>query len=76
VGIAVNLGIRRTEQSVGYAELLTQTHDSAGWQWPREKHPEAVDAIARSMRVEIPYPRPLYIPVKPNWSDKSWGDCK
>ena len=57
-------------------EVLTQTHDSCGGQWHESIHDEIRPLVRDCLRVEVPYPRPLYVGVELKTSAISWGDVK
>lgn len=76
VAIAVNLGIMQVVDLLRWngVQFLLQVHDSAVFQWPK-RQPELFDSIRQAMLVEIPYPKPLVLPVGGKRSWVSWGDC-
>ena len=90
VALAINLGIKRVEKELPWAEFLLQVHDSAVHQFPyryvsRSEKTAAIDTtgiqqdfeeIRKTMEIVLPYDDPMTIPVTGGWSLKSWGDCK
>jgi len=80
VAIAVNLGIKRVEEELPWAEFLLQVHDSAVHQFPigigKEDIEASFEAIRKTMEIELPYLDPMTIPVTGGWSLNSWGECK
>lgn len=81
VAIAINLGIKKVEQELPWAEFLLQVHDSAVHQFPIGKDDEyqiedSFELIRKTMEIVLPYDDPMTIPVTGKWSLESWGDCK
>jgi len=79
VAIAINLGIKKVEQQLPWAEFLLQVHDSAVHQFPAHDQfttEHAFEKIRKTMEIELPYPEPMTIPVTGKWSLESWGHCK
>jgi DNA polymerase I-like protein with 3'-5' exonuclease and polymerase domains/uracil-DNA glycosylase len=88
VAIAINLGIKRVEETLPWADFLLQVHDSAVHQFPLTDAPvpgmagrlyapeDRFETIRRTMEIELPYETPMTIPVSGNWSLESWGHCK
>lgn len=58
-----------------HLKMLLQVHDSLVFQ-VRHEDEDRVAEMAAALRVEIPYPDPLYIPWGFARSRKSWGDCE
>jgi hypothetical protein len=56
------------------AKFLLQVHDSIVFE-TRHKHEAFIPDIVNDMRVIIPYPDPLIIPMSFAHSRISWGDC-
>lgn len=59
-------------------QLLLQIHDSIIGQFPAEMTKEIVPLIVERMEVEIPYEKPLVIPVTMKVGDRgqAWGDLQ
>ena len=86
VAIAINLGIKKVEKELPWAEFLLQVHDSAVHQYPLRYKPNGYvdrqairddfETIRKTMEVQLPYDDPMAIPISGNWSLRSWGDCK
>jgi DNA polymerase I-like protein with 3'-5' exonuclease and polymerase domains/uracil-DNA glycosylase len=74
VGIVINRGVAVIERTLPEVQVLTQTHDSTGGQFPTAR-PELSDAVVKAMQVVIPYDDPLTIPVGIKTSEISWGHC-
>lgn len=55
--------------------LILQTHDSINFQFPLSTVPQTSE-IHLALRVETPYPDPLYIPWDLKRSTKSWGEME
>lgn len=55
--------------------VILQTHDSVNFQFRKDRCPPA-DDLKTILRIEIPYPDPLYIPWDLKWSEKSWGEME
>jgi uracil-DNA glycosylase family 4 len=75
VAIVTNLGLRNIYRNLKSVQLLLQTHDSATVQWPAS-FSNARELILEQMRIPIPYPHPLTIPVGVKTSMSSWGQVK
>jgi DNA polymerase-1 len=76
VAITINKGGKALEVQVLEAEILLQVHDSLTFQLPLERPADLIDRCAAALRVTIPYPDPLVIPIGFKRSVKSWGDCE
>ncbi len=75
VACITNRGLVRLDKELPGFELLMQVHDSIVGQFPVTAGLNALEAIRECMRIPVPYPDPLTIPVKIKTSDRSWGAC-
>lgn len=75
VALNTYLGAFQLEERIPEVEILLQVHDSLVFQLPLGT-PHTSDAIRAALRVETPYPDPLYIPWGLKRSEKSWGDVE
>jgi len=75
VAINTYLGAFQLEDRIPEVEILLQVHDSLVFQLPLTTKVSASD-IKNALRIETPYPDPLYIPWGLKKSTKSWGDCE
>jgi DNA polymerase I-like protein with 3'-5' exonuclease and polymerase domains len=75
VGILINKGLVRIRYNEPDVHVLLQVHDSLAGQYPTAR-PELKEAIRQNCLIELPFPKPITIPVDINTSEKSWGDCK
>ena len=78
VAIVTNLGIRNVRRNLSHLQVqfLLQVHDSSIFQWPAKDTALILPQIRDQLRIRIPYPNPLIIPVGYKISTVSWGDCK
>lgn len=74
VSITINKGLINVHNNVPETELLLQVHDSLLMQSHKSHVPQVYQKILDNMRVSIPYPDPLIIPVDISVSSKSWGN--
>jgi len=74
VGITINHAYVNVHNKIPEAQVLLQVHDSICGQYPTNK-PEILGQILKECQIEIPYPKPLIIPIGVKTSEKSWGDC-
>lgn len=75
VALNTYLGAFRLEDRIPEVEILLQVHDSLVFQLPVTSKVSAAD-IKNALRVETPYPDPLYIPWGLKRSARSWGECE
>jgi DNA polymerase I-like protein with 3'-5' exonuclease and polymerase domains len=62
-------------ENLPWVQVLLQVHDSLVFQIPFHRmSPSGLDAIRRTLRIEVPYSDPLTIPWGLAISEKSWGD--
>jgi DNA polymerase I-like protein with 3'-5' exonuclease and polymerase domains/uracil-DNA glycosylase len=75
VGILINRGMVNIRHNLKDVQVLLQVHDSLAGQYPIAK-PYLKEEIKRQCSIELPYPKPIVIPVDINTSVESWGGCK
>ena len=75
VSVAINKAMLRVYQALpdSDVQLLMQIHDSLLMQVRAELCPDIFPVILDLMRIEIPYPDPLVIPLELKWSASNWG---
>lgn len=76
VGITINKAMLNIHRNLPEVQLLLQVHDSLVMQVPEKLCPAIFPEIQSQMRISIPYPDPLTIPVSIKYSEKSWGDLR
>jgi len=76
VAITINKALLNIERNVKDVELLLQVHDSLLMQTKISNFPGILKDINENMKVRVPYPDPLIIPVTFAASEISWGDVK
>lgn len=74
VGLIINCGMANLHEQEKDVQLLMQVHDSLAGQYPTHM-PELEQRIIKHCEIELPYRRPLVIPVEIKTSTVSWGDC-
>lgn len=82
VSCVINRGLDSIARSLPYVQILLQVHDSLAGQFPSQgRSGDSWDdggypaQILSCMRITVPYPDPLVIPVTIKTSLNSWGDC-
>lgn len=75
VAIIINKGGVIIDRTLPDVQVLMQTHDSLSGQFPTNM-PELKDKILQACSIELPYSRPLTIPVNIGTSEISWGDIE
>ncbi len=73
VATIINKGMVVIDRTLPDVQVLMQTHDSLSGQFPTNK-PELKEEILKACSIELPYARPLIIPVNIGTSEISWGD--
>lgn len=73
VALVINKGMQNCRQIPEVIHLL-QVHDSFLFQVQRDRLRDTLPKVRRAMAVELPYPRPLTIPVTLKTSAISWGE--
>jgi len=76
VAWVINRGLRRVYDELPWCQLLLQNHDSIVVQFPNDNVAERINDITQRLRVSIPYPDPLIIPVGCKYSTRSWGELR
>lgn len=74
VGLLINHGMVNIEENEPDIQVLLQVHDSLAGQFPTAM-PHLADAVKRRCEIELPYDKPIIIPVDIKTSTISWGDC-
>lgn len=74
VAINTYLGAFALEEAIPEAQILLQVHDSLVFQLPI-RAPRSHSALLNALKVETPYPDPLFIPWTLKKSARSWGDA-
>jgi DNA polymerase I-like protein with 3'-5' exonuclease and polymerase domains len=74
IAILVNKGLVNIDQKEKDIQVLLQVHDALAGQF-KTTDLDAPNRIVKHMSVELPYKRPLVIPVDITTSAKSYGDC-
>lgn len=75
VGCLINRGYRNIFDNLKEVQVLLQVHDSLAGQFKSELTEWAVKRIVEECSIQLPYERPITIPVGIKTSDKSWGAC-
>lgn len=76
VAIVINLGLLNLWNFMrDDVQLLMQIHDSLVYQFPKTKL-SLLPTIESHLRITVPYPDPLVIPISTKLSDKNWGSVK
>ena len=75
VGCLINRGYANLHRDHPEIEVLLQVHDSLAGQYPIETREESLAAIRQSCMIELPYPKPIIVPVGVKTSPLSWGHC-
>lgn len=75
VGLLINKGAVAIDKYEPEIELLLQVHDSLAGQFPIEKQ-HLKTRIKELCQIELPFDKPIIIPVDIATSQISWGDCK
>jgi DNA polymerase I-like protein with 3'-5' exonuclease and polymerase domains/uracil-DNA glycosylase len=57
-------------------EVLLQVHDSLAGQYDIANREQAIATIRKAAAIELPYAKPIVVPVDVNTSPISWGHCK
>ena len=73
VATIINKGMVTIDRTLPDVQVLMQTHDSLSGQFPTNK-PELKEEILKACSIELPYAKPLIIPVNIETSKVSWGD--
>jgi hypothetical protein len=73
VAILINKGMHRIFQELPDVTIRMQTHDSLFGDYP-DNMAYLADEIKRCCSVELPFDRPIVIPVDLNTSTTTWGD--
>lgn len=76
VAITINKAMLRVKRELPEAQLLLQVHDSLLLQVPAELCPAIFPVVMEKMRIVVPYPDPLIIPVSLKYSTRSWGEMQ
>lgn len=76
VALNTYLGAFALEAAIPIVEFLLQVHDSLVFQLPTHSPGWTHASILSALRVETPYPDPLFIPWTLSSSTKSWGDAQ
>lgn len=76
VALTIDYGILNIARNLPEVEILLQVHDSVVVQCPTSRAPDLIPQILSNLRVPIPYPDPLIIPVSGKWSTESWAEAK
>ena len=74
VGLLINKGAVAIDKYEPEIELLLQVHDSLAGQFPIEKQHLKI-RIKELCQIELPFDKPIVIPVDIATSQVSWGDC-
>jgi DNA polymerase-1 len=74
IAILVNKGLVNIDQKEKDIQVLLQVHDALAGQF-KTTDLDAPSRIVKHMSVELPYKRPLVIPVDITTSARSYGDC-
>lgn len=74
VGLLINKGMVSIERNEPDIQVLLQVHDSLAGQYPTAQ-PYLIDNIKRRCEIELPYEKPIIIPVGVATSTESWGAC-
>jgi DNA polymerase I-like protein with 3'-5' exonuclease and polymerase domains len=75
VGILINKGMVNIRHNLPDVQVLLQVHDSLAGQFPSDK-PHLKESIQQNCMIELPFPKPITIPVDIHVSAESWGGCK
>lgn len=75
VGCLINRGYRNLSDNHPDIDVLLQVHDSLGGQYDVDRRKESLEAIRQSCTIELPYPKPIVVPVGIKFSADSWGAC-
>jgi DNA polymerase I-like protein with 3'-5' exonuclease and polymerase domains/uracil-DNA glycosylase len=77
VGCLINRAYVAIDETLPWAEILLQVHDSLAGQYPAVMGGEARRAIVQASQIPLSYESgDLIIPVGIKTSQVSWGDCK
>ena len=74
VGLLINRGMVAIEENEPDIKILLQVHDSLAGQIPLDK-PHLREVVKKRCEIELPYPKPITIPVDIKTSSVSWGEC-
>lgn len=74
IAVLVNKGLVNIDQKEKDIQVLLQVHDALAGQF-KSTDSNAPARIVKHMSVELPYKKPLVIPVDITTSAKSYGDC-
>jgi DNA polymerase-1 len=75
VGCLINRAYVNLHNNHKDIEVLLQVHDSLAGQFDSHLGGDAERRIVASSEIELPYDKPIIIPVGIKTSKKSWGDC-
>lgn len=75
VAITINKIWRRVYTEAPEIQVLLQTHDALGGQFPTHQATQCNEKLKTLSRIPIPYQDPLVIPVTLRTSTESWGSC-
>ena len=79
IGILVNKGLVNISKQEKQSEIavLMQVHDALAGQGLKSLGIDVIkEKIVKHMTIELPYRKPLVIPVDFSYSEKSYGGCK
>lgn len=74
VALVINRGMQNCVRRIPSVVPLLQVHDSFLFQVQRDSLRDTLPRVREAMAVELPYPRPLIIPVTLKTSEVSWGE--
>lgn len=75
VGILINKGMVNIRHNLPEVQVLLQVHDSLAGQFPSDRQ-YLKEEITKNCMIELPFPKPITIPVDIHTSPESWGKCK
>lgn len=75
IACLINRGYRNIHTNEPDIQVLLQVHDSLAGQFPAHLRDYCRRRIVDHCSVELPYPKPIVIPVEIKTSTISWGDC-
>lgn len=75
IAILVNKGLVNIEKKEKDIQVLLQVHDALAGQF-KDDDKTAPDRIIKHMSIELPYKKPLIIPVDISYDKRSYGHCR
>ena len=76
VAEVITRGMVQLESAVREVQILLQIHDSVVFQYPTKLESQLLPSVREALRVTVPYPKPLEIPLSLATSAESWGKLR